>query len=42
MSMMTEALERISIYCDLSQPDRPREEIEKKLSFFPFQLSDEA
>jgi len=40
--MMTEALERISIYCDLSQPDRPREEIEKKLSFFPFQLSDEA
>jgi hypothetical protein len=39
--MMTEALERISIYCDLSQPDRPREEIEKKLSFFPFQLSDE-
>lgn len=42
MSMMTEALERISIYCNLSQPDRPREEIEKKLSFFPFQLSDEA
>lgn len=41
MSMMTEALERISIYCHLSQPDRPREEIEKKLSFFPFQLSDE-
>jgi len=40
--MMTEALERISIYCNLSQPDRPREEIEKKLSFFPFQLSDEA
>ena len=42
MSMMTEALERISIYCDLRQPDRPREEMEKKLSFFPFQLSDEA
>lgn len=42
MSMMTEALERISIYCNLSQPDIPREEIEKKLSFFPFQLSDEA
>ncbi len=42
MSVMTEALERISIYCNLSQPDRPREEIEKKLSFFPFQLSDEA
>ncbi|MEG3976259.1 hypothetical protein QT970_16800 [Microcoleus sp. herbarium8] len=42
MSVMTEALERISIYCELTQPDRPREEIEKKLSFFPFQLSDEA
>ncbi|MBE9119658.1 hypothetical protein IQ269_02280 [Tychonema sp. LEGE 07199] len=42
MSVMTEALERISIYCELSEPDRPREEIEKKLSFFPFQLSDEA
>jgi hypothetical protein len=39
MSMMTEALERISIYCHLSQPDRLREEIERKLSFFPFQLS---
>ncbi|MBE9163185.1 hypothetical protein [Tychonema sp. LEGE 06208] len=42
MSVMTEALERISIYCELSEPDRPREEIEKKLNFFPFQLSDEA
>lgn len=41
MSMMTEALERISVYCHLSQPDRRREEIERELSFFPFQLSDE-
>lgn len=41
MSMMTDALERISIYCHLSKPDRRREEIERKLSFFPFQLSDE-
>lgn len=41
MSMMIEALERISIYCHLSKPDRRIEEIEKKLSFFPFQLSDE-
>ena len=41
MSRMTEALERISIYCHLSKPDRRREEIERKLCFFPFQLSDE-
>ena len=41
MSMMTEALERISIYCHLSKPDRRREEIERELSFFPLQLSDE-
>ena len=41
MSMMTEALERISIYCHLSKPYRRIEEIEIKLSFFAFQLSDE-
>ncbi|MEG4865372.1 MULTISPECIES: hypothetical protein [unclassified Microcoleus] len=41
MSMMTEALERISIYCHLSKPDRRREEIERELCFFPLQLSDE-
>lgn len=41
MSMMTDALEQISIYCHLSKPDRCREEIERELSFFPLQLSDE-
>jgi hypothetical protein len=41
MSLMTEALERISLYCHLTKSDRTREAVERQLSFFPFKLSDE-
>lgn len=42
MSLMTEALERISSYCNIKKTGRSRKEVEKQLSFFPFQLADEA
>lgn len=42
MSLMTEALERISSYCYIKKPGQSREEVERQLSFFPFQLADEA
>lgn len=41
MSLMTEALERISIYSHITRPSRSREEVERQLSFFPFKLADE-
>lgn len=41
MSLMTEALERISIYSHLTRPGRSREEVQRQLSFFPFKLADE-
>jgi hypothetical protein len=40
MSLMTEALERIS-QCHLTRPKRTREEVERQLRFFPFELSEE-
>jgi hypothetical protein len=41
ISLMTEALDRISTYCHLREPNRSREEVERQLSFFPFNLSEE-
>ncbi len=41
MSLMSEALERISTYCNLTQSGRSRENVERQLSVFPFQLADE-
>jgi hypothetical protein len=41
MSLMTEALDRISTYCYLREPNKSREEVERQLSFFPFNLSEE-
>lgn len=41
MSLMSEALERISTYCNSTQSGRSRENVERQLSFFPFQLPDE-
>lgn len=41
MSLMTEALERISIYCHITRPSGSREDVERQLSFFPFKLADE-
>jgi hypothetical protein len=40
MSQMTEALERIS-KCHPTKPKRTREEVERQLEFFPFELSEE-
>lgn len=41
MSLMTEALERISEHLQISTPNRTREEVEKQLAFFPFYLAEE-
>ncbi len=41
MSLMIETLERISTYCNLTEPFKSRAEVEKQLDFFPFKLSDE-
>jgi hypothetical protein len=41
MSIMIETLERINKYCNLTEPFKSREEVEKQLDFFPFKLSDE-
>jgi hypothetical protein len=42
MSLMTETLARIGKYCGVSGSERGIEEVQQQLTFFPFQLSDEA
>jgi hypothetical protein len=42
MSLMTETLAKIGKYCGVSGSDRGIGEVQQQLTFFPFQLSDEA
>jgi hypothetical protein len=41
MQQMTDALTRISKYCNIRRPNRSREEVEQQLSFFQFELAEE-